>query len=265
MARLACGPRKPGRSSEREEAMTTRGCADVVFCLDSSGSMEPCFKEVQDHLGDFVAGLESRGQTAWDLRVDFVSYFTVGGPVCAPDGTGFSHVSVFHDNLWEALYVGGQTKANLFTKDLSQFKDRLTSLSTGGDESPLVALDFALDFPWRPASTCHRAVVLMTDEPLEDGWWVEEQVRVMPKLTKKIQDLRVLLYLVAPDSPGFQELAKVDKSEYDVADFSESGLMGLDFKVVMASIGKSVSAPSRQADAGVKVERGLFGQARWKM
>ena len=38
--------------------MSTKGTADVVFCLDASGSMGPCIEGVKSHIASFVDGLK---------------------------------------------------------------------------------------------------------------------------------------------------------------------------------------------------------------
>jgi hypothetical protein len=239
--------------------MTTRGCADVVFCLDASKSMKPCFDGVRQHLSAFLSGLKSRGQTAWDLRVDFVAYST---GTAEGGGVLLRHSSMFHEDLRGALYGGDAQSARFFTTDLDLFGEKIGSIHCEGDEASMVALDFALDFPWRPASKCHRIVILMTDEKFETGKVIEDQRAAIPQLVEKIQKLRVMLFLVAPLSRGFEELTKVEKSEYEAVDIKEKGLGDLDFKRVLESIGKSVSS-SQQGNEAAGVKRGLFGQSEW--
>lgn len=239
--------------------MSTRGAADIVFCLDASGSMAPCFDAVRRHIGDFIQGLESNRQTAWDWRIDFVAH-------CA-GAAGGAYVceqrSLFESDLCGALYGRRQQAGRFFTKDLEEFKRGLAAVEVNGDEAPLAALDFCLDFPWRDAAACHRVVILMTDEAVEDGVLVEEQRRLLAKLIDKLQRLRVLLFIVAPSSAIFDELSRADKSEYEVVDVSGDGLAQVDFRQVLSAVGKSVSVASRQAGKTDGVERGLFGQASW--
>jgi len=242
--------------------MSTKGTADVVFCLDASNSMSPCLQGVKDHLTDFVKGLQSKGQMTWDLRVDFVAQNVGQG---SQGGVLFNHRSVYHEDLHEALYASQPSGVRLFTTALDDFKANLNRVPCEGDEAMLVALDFALDFPWRPAAQCHRTVILLTDEPCETGAIADEQARQVPALIRKIQDLRVMLFLVAPDSPAYQKLAEADKSEYEVIAERQNGLATVDFGKVLQHIGKSVSAASLQAAGpGTKAARGLFGQTTWK-
>jgi hypothetical protein len=125
----------------------------------------------------------------------------------------------------------------------------------------LVALDSCLDFPWRQTGECHRVVVFMTDEPTSGGDQVQEQMSKLPALMQKIMDLRVMLFIVGPECPVYEELAEVDKSEYEVID----GLSNIDFSYLLSGIGKSVSVSqtSQQATEPI-VPRELYGQSSWE-
>jgi len=242
--------------------LNTRQVADVVFCIDASNSMGPCISAVRAHISDFVSGLEAGSQTRWDLRVDFLAY-QAGD---SANGKGvFYQQSVHHDgmDLVRALYgQGGRRK--FFTADISQFCSALSKISVRGDEASFVALDTCLDFPWREAAACHRVVILLTDEPLETGVCKKAQLQKLPDLIEKIQALRVMLFLVGPQSAAFDALCAVDKSEYQVIDQTGSGLAQTDFRKVLAHIGKSVSMSVPYGQQKVqRVARGLFGQAEW--
>src|SRR5205823_8840036 len=129
----------------------------------------------------------------------------------------------------------------LFTTDFTEVRSGLSHVTVFGDEAMLVALDLCLDFPWRPRGTCHRVVVLLTDEPLEANANAREQRRLVGTLIDKIHALGVMLFLVGPKSEGFEELAEADKSQYQQVTQTQDGLGTLDFARVLAHIGKSVS------------------------
>jgi hypothetical protein len=239
--------------------MSTRGTADIVFCLDASSSMQPCFDAMRKHIGEFVTSLQSNAQMKWDWRLDFVAH-------CAGDGGGgtvFSQRSMYHEAVWHSLYHESAQSRQFFTNDLEEFKRGLAGIKVSGDEAPLVALDICLDFPWRPAANCHRVVILLTDEPAEDGVAVDAQREAVPKLIQKIQKLKVLLFMVGPESEMFNQLSQVNKSEYEVVDSAGDGLSRLDFRKLLSAIGKSVSVSNLQSSKEEPVERGLFGQASW--
>lgn len=239
--------------------MTTRGIADVVFCIDASQSMQPCIDGVRANLSAFVEGLKADRQIDWDLRMDFVAH-------CAAEaglGTAFRHRTLYHDECFQALYSAAQSQDRFFTTDASEFKDGLARISVQGDEAPLVGLDFALDFPWRGAAQCHRIIIMLTDEPLEQGVAVEWQKSKLSEIIDKIHALRVMLFLVAPESDGFSTLCEADRSEYQVVPVLGDGLHSVDFRNVLNYIGKSVSKSNAGPPPASAVAKGLFGQASW--
>lgn len=221
--------------------------------------MQPCFDGMRSHIGEFIASLQSNPQMKWDWRIDFVAHRA--GAV--GDGAVFSQQSLYNEQLLVPLYLKGGQSGRFFTSDLEEFKRGLAAIKVSGDEAPLVALDSCLDFPWRPAATCHRVVILLTDEPAEDGVRVDIQRALVPKLIQKIQQLKVLLFMVGPESEIFNQLAQVNKSEYEVVDRTGDGLSRVDFRKLLSAIGKSVSVSNLQAAKEEAVERGLFGQASW--
>lgn len=239
--------------------MSTRGIADVVFCIDASKSMQPCIDGVKANLSAFVDGLKTDRQIVWDLRLDFVAH-------CASElGTGsvFRHRSLYQDDCWETLYTATQGTGRFFTTDSTEFRDGLTRISVEGDEAALVGLDFALDFPWRDPAQCHRIVIMLTDEPLEQGVAVDQQQGMLSEIIDKIQSLKVMLFLVAPESPGFEKLSEADRSEWQVVTSLGDGLKSVDFRKVLGYIGKSVSKSNVQQSTLKSVKRGLFGQTGW--
>jgi hypothetical protein len=237
--------------------MGGKSVVDLVFCIDASASMRPCIFAVRKHVVDFLQGLQATRQHV-DLRIDFLTHS------CDISGGGFTSANVRRSNidLLTALYRTPDPQS-FFTTSLTEFQNRLEKIEAVGDEATLVALDIALDFPWRPRSQCHRVVICLTDEPLEAGAVVSLQVAKLPDLIEKIQDLGVMLFLVAPHSPAFEQLAEVDKSEYQVVEQTHDGLRTVDFAKVLAYIGKSVSMASLQSVGDRRVRRGLFEQASW--
>jgi hypothetical protein len=233
--------------------MSTKGTADVVFCLDASASMGPCIEGVKSHIAGFVDGLKGGGQQSWDLRLDYVAHW-------AWPGRESLHMESLHEpNLINALYQTS-SEARLFTSDIEEFKRGLNGVELGGDEASLVALDSCLDFPWRPAGECHRVVIFMTDEPTSGGDQAGRQQSQLAALMQKIMDLRVMLFVVGPECPVYEELSEVDKSEYEVI----AGLASINFDELMSGIGKSVSvSQTSQQSAEPTVQRELYGQSTW--
>ena len=233
--------------------MSTSKTADIVFCIDASSSMQPCFSNLQKSIGAMVAGLTG-GQSTWDVRFEFIAHSA------CENGT-MRHNSIYNDGAIDGLYQS--TQAKFFAESTTEFAGRLAAIEMVGDEAMLVALDTALDLPWRDASKCHRVVILLTDEPFESGVYIDAQRDKIAQIIKKIQDLKVLLFIVAPESAIYDQLSQVDKSEYEVLSSNNDGMANVDFSKLLASIGKSVSVSNLQETRPPVVERGLFGQASW--
>lgn len=225
--------------------------------------MRPCFDAVRRNIGSLIAGLKTDGQTIWDLRFDFVSYSASEGD----DGNlvfGMRSLRANGLKLVEGLYNQQQSANVFFTNDVEKFREGLAELKAGGDEASFVALDTALDFPWRDANVAHRVLILLTDEALETGVGVKQQAELIPSLIEKIHRLRIMLHLVGPTSIAFDQLSAADKSEYTVVDDAQNGLANVDFAQTLAAIGKSISASTLQALPDSRAaRRALFGQDSW--
>ena len=240
--------------------MSTKGIADVVFCIDASASMAPCIDAVRANIESFIEGLTGNSQQTWDLRVEFIAHHAGE----TPDGGGvFAHRSLHESELLEVLYQNKGKQGRLFTADIGEFSRGLKGVSVEGDEAPLVALDFCLDLPWRSSAACHRVVIMLTDEPFEQSARQAFQREQLAQLISKIHDLRVMLFLVAPNSELFDELASADGSEYEVIDQIGTGMANVNFAEVLKYIGKSISASTLQSPTKPTVKRGLYQQATW--
>ena len=237
--------------------MSVKGSADIVFCIDVSSSMRPCLDGVRRNILDFVKSLES-GQQRIDWRIDLLAH------CCDERGGAFAAANLRTQglDLVRALYQVRE-QSSFFTTDLDVFQKRMEELEVVGDEATLVALDFALDFPWRPRSQSRRVVVCLTDEPLETGAIVDQQLAQLPKLIDKIQNLGVMLFLVAPDSEAYSRLAEVDKSEYQVVHTANDGLRSVDFSKVLTHIGKTISYSNAQSGDEPTRPPPLFNQDQW--
>lgn len=160
--------------------MSTKGVADVVFVIDASNSMSPCIDAVRKHIGSFVEGITSNPQVTWDWRMDFLAHQTGQGD---SGSLVFLMQSVFYEDgmsLVTNLYHSSRQGARFFIKSQTEFINALGRIRVKGDETPLIALDTALDYPWRPSQSCHRVVIFLTDEPFETGTgldWQREQIR----------------------------------------------------------------------------------------
>ena len=237
---------------------TTKGVVDVVFCLDASGSMAPCIDGVRRNVGAFLDGLGLNAGRAIDCRIDFLAHSCdEAGILMRSDSLRRSGL-----DLVAALYGQKPDPSAFFTSNPTEVRAALNAVGTYGDEAMLVALDLCLDFPWRPRGGCHRVVVMLTDEPLETNADAKNQRRMVGSLIDKIHALGVMLFLVGPESAGFNELAEADKSQYQQVGQTQDGLGSLDFARVLSHIGKSVSVSQLQGSPDKPVRRAVR-PGRW--
>lgn len=236
--------------------MAGRNCADIVFCIDASGSMAPCLEAVREHVGKLLESLNSDAQVKWDVRFDFLTF---------QETTDGSHLyrTVRNDavEMLEAIYQKPNPE-RFFTRDLEEFRRRLFLSMPMGEEMQLVALDVAMDFPWRSSNEAHRVVVLLTDEPVETGLQVRMQTDRIEKLIEKLMKKRIKLFIVAPESDAFYRLSAADRCEYTDLESENDGLRGVDFSKMLSTIGKSVSV-SQSYEGGSTEPMPLFHQNMW--
>ncbi len=246
--------------------MAGRATADIVFCMDASGSMSPTFDGVRDHVFELVDSLKADPQYSWDVRFDFLAYNTAyncGGNAGFVFRTvGKKNMEVL-DGLYRSAYdANGGASSGFFTKDIEQFKSALGNVECDGDETTAVALDMAADFPFRDSTTCHRVIILLTDEQLETGNASQETSTKLVDLARKLQDRRIALYMVTPQSDAYDTLSQIDKCEWTVVGDDSDGLRTVDFSKLMQGIGKSVSVSQTSTSASID-PMPLYDEPSW--
>lgn len=245
--------------------MAGRNCADIVFCIDASGSMQPCFDAVRNNVEKLIEGLQTDANVNWDVRFDLLAFHdTVDeGGIFRSGGEIHSYRSVNCGTmeLIENIYRS-RNAAPFFTKDLSKLKAAMQDTKMEGEEMQLLALDIAMDFPWRDSSNCHRVVILLTDEAVETGVLVERQVEQIERMKKKLQEKRIKLFIIAPESDAFFKMAEADRCEYTDLEASQDGLRSVDFSKMLATIGRSVSV-SQSYDGAKTDPDPSFDQLEW--
>ena len=246
--------------------MAGRQTADIVFCMDASGSMKPTFDGVRNHVLELLDSLKADPQYSWDVRFDFLAYSTAYN--CdGKDGMKFRTVGKNDQQVIDALYKGaydanGGSSSGFFTSDVNAFRSALAEVKCNGDETTAVALDMAADFPFRDATTCHRVIILLTDEEMETGSGISRSKDKLLALAGKLQDRRIALYMVTPQSDMYDTLSQIDKCEWTVVDDSSNGLSTVDFSKLMQSIGKSVSVSQTSTSASID-PMPLFNENKW--
>jgi hypothetical protein len=237
--------------------MAGRKCADIVFLIDASGSMAPCLEAVKNNIGQLSDFFALDRQNVWDIRLEFLAHSSWNGLY------RLATHALSGVELVAAVYKPQSARADaFFTKDVVRFQTALAGVTPQGDETTLVALDTALDLPWRPAQSCHRAVICLTDEAIETGERVSFQMGQIDNLINKIHSKRIKLTIIAPQSDAFDMLSMADRCEYEPVGGESDGLRKTNFSRLMAAIGKSVSV-SQNSAFGETASMPLYGQDLW--
>jgi uncharacterized protein YegL len=230
---------------------------EIVLLIDSSGSMRPCFDGMRQHLNDLLSPLK---QSNFKVRFGLVAYAAWRDRL----DTVYTHVFVGGSGLQmiRNLYSGQGQPTDYFTEDPSQIIRILGGLTPQGNEDTLVALDIAADFPFGPAKSTRRVIALFTDERLEDGVDGSSSISKLPELVMKLQQRRIQLFAAAPFSDGLEVLATIDRAEIEPVEGGD-GLKSLDFRKLLAQMGKSISVASTQLGREPSWKKAIFGQDRW--
>lgn len=210
----------PETQLRRPKALRPKGIADVVVCIDCTGSMAPCIEGVKNHVQDLVAGFASYPNIQLDWRVRLLAY--------------------------RDLNIEEPVEEHPFTKDAETFRAQVQALhATGGGDEPESTLDAiyrALKSEWR--EDCNRCIVVFTDATthpeLHPSSVEPGQARDVHEVINLLTSLRARLFLYGRTCESYNRLALAPRVEFRAA--SSLGLDNLDFKEILAYIGKTVSA-----------------------
>lgn len=226
---------------------------DLVFVIDASESMRPCFEGLARNLEQVTQPLQGFN---FKVRLGLVA-MNVG----VSDNGGQLIGATTLAGGWDSVYTAGNADSKLFTLDGDAFSRKLRSVELEGDENHLMALDFALDFPFGPVSSHRRVVALFSDEKIEDGSVTAEQMAMIPKLIEKAMARKVTLFAALPFSPALEMLGSLDGAQIEAVSGGD-GLASVNFSKLLGQMAKSISMASAQG-AEEKYTRALFGQDEW--
>jgi hypothetical protein len=215
------------------------GQADIVFCLDRTGSMQPCIDAVKASIVRFVTqDLQSEGDINFRLRL--IAY---GDLVSV--GTGVHE----QDKNW---------LCSEFTDDVSKFGNDLKGVRAAGGghdtamESTLDAIYIASRSAWR--TNVHRVIIVFTDEDtypnLSSATASHAGQDGVNFVIQKLQELRHLsLFLVAPDCAAYKQINGAIRSAERQTQWLRLKTIGagridtskVDWTAFLAHIGKAVS------------------------
>jgi len=234
---------------------------DLIFVIDASDSMQPCFDALRTHLDKVIQPLQG--------HISKVRFGLVAQSAGAERGVAlYDHQFLCGSgpDALKKLYQKGPNdpdpRNEFFTEDPKRLASALAALRPKGNEEMLVALDVAADFPFGPSNNTKRVIALFSDEPFEGGVSTNTLNSKIPELIKKLQDRHIQLFVAIPDSDAIQLLSEVDRSEVEIVD-GGAGLRSVDFTRLLGQMGKSISASSLQSVGEPPYTRALFGQDRW--
>ncbi len=230
---------------------------DLVLVVDCSESMRPCFAALREHLKDLLYPLQ---QANFKVRCGLVAYAAApghGGPIYDHTFIGGSGPEMI-----QKLYSPQVNTNDFFTSNPAMVAGALAGLEAQGNEDTLLALDIAADFPFGPVESTHRVIAVFTDEPLEAGVSELQPIAKIPELIQKLMSRRIQLFVAAPFSGALEQLGSLDRAEIEAVDGGD-GLRAVDFKKLLAQMGKSISVSSLQIGVEPPWKKAIFGQDRW--
>ena len=230
---------------------------DFVLLVDSSESMRPCFTQLRAHLKELLYPLQ---QANFQVRFGLIAYAAGrdrNGPIYDHTFIGGSGPEMI-----QKLYSPSVKASDFFTSDPAVVARVLGGLEAQGNEDTLLALDIAADFPFGPPDSTRRVIAVFTDEPLEDGVSETQPLAKIPELIQKLMARRIQLFASAPFSGALEQLGSLDRAEIEAVDGGD-GLKSVDFRKLLAQMGKSISVSSLQMGPEPAWKKAIFGQDRW--
>lgn len=230
--------RSPKGVSKQQQKRKVKGVADIVFCIDVSGSMKPCIDGLVNNLDKFFDELENNPNRPVTWRARVVSFSDIDED---PPDVGLDNSRPFTDDL------------NLIKGQISSLVP-ITEKGYGGGikESSLDAIFIAArDTEWRPSGKAHRFIVLFTDAPpkeeLNESSVEENQDRSVNELTNFMRNNNINLYFWAPENDIYRELKKIRKADYNIIGTAGNeeryeGLKNQNFNNLVEQLAKTVSA-----------------------
>lgn len=215
-----------------------KGVADIVVCVDTTGSMAPVIDNLKREIHRFVTDLENPPEQGlqpvnWrlkvigfrDLHVDGAPWVNREAPLASSEAAARSQI--------DALEADG-----------------------GGDE-PESTLDAiwvaAAETDWRPS--CTRVVVLFSDATahptLHPGTVAAGAVGGdASAVAQALVEKGCSLHAWAPHCPAWDTLASVPRVKFNSLDHAGDGLSSVDFTQLMLDLRKTVSQTASQALGG---------------
>ena len=231
---------------------------DILFVIDASDSMSPCFQKLRDNLRRFIMPLN---QASFSIRFGLLAY-NAGG-----DGRQaiYEHTFIAGNapNLVKGLYASNPDVGKYFTSDANQFLRALDSVRTQGDENTPLALDIASDFPFATPDESRRVIALFSNEKLETGILENVPLEKFPQVLQKIARRKISLYAYLPASNAAAMMTRLPKSIITSVEEGAHCWDKVDFGQMLEQMGKSISVSSLQMTREPEYQQAVYGQNAW--
>jgi hypothetical protein len=195
----------------------TRGVADIVFLIDTSGSMAPVIDALRKNIEVFIdslsAGDANNAPPVKDWRGKVVGYSDADhdGPAWFSDAP--------------------------FVRDAVALKAQLAALrAQGGGDEPESLLDALYKIAtmeatpkgaqgedankWRYRSDAARVVIVFTDASFKETMSIPEaKGGALQDVANVVMANRIILSIFAPNFEVYDRLSQIDKSEWEVVEY----------------------------------------------
>ena len=227
-------------SYDGPEAAKMETAADIIFCIDATGSMGPCIESIKNGVDKFALSLKTKAEV--DFRLRLIAYRDLHDP------------SAKADPPW--LFTDFTPSADEFRRQLAGVK-----ATGGGDyrgaESTLDALYHAIHSEWRPPEAkAHKTIVLLTDDNTHLRLHPTTYRRMDNDIHRVIQDFQtlrhVMLFMVVPDYPAYRTLQhsalaadrSITSHFVPPGDERYEGLKGIEWDGLLQMLGETISQSS---------------------
>jgi hypothetical protein len=211
----------------QQKIAKVKGIADVVFCIDATGSMQPCIDQVKANVEAFTGSIVTAYPNSHiDWRARIIAY------------RDFFKDSVYIMNDFPFVNTAEEVKAQL---------DQV--VADGGEDEPESTLDAILyaskKSDWRKG--VHKIVVVFTDAtPLENispitisELGIPDDLEIIFQ-TLFIED-RIKLFLFGQKHPIYDKIQEQSRTTVKQFENAIEELKVADFTSILETIGKTVS------------------------
>jgi von Willebrand factor type A domain len=210
----------------QQKVAKIKGVADIVFCIDATGSMQNCIDGVKNNVHNFAASIKTASaNTKVNWRARILGY------------RDFNADTEYLLNNFDFVSTPEELKNQL---------DKV--IAEGGDDAPESTLDAivyaTMKSNWR--TPCHKTIVVFTDAPpiahLHSKTTTELSIPDDIDLIKQTLDEKhIKLFLFGPQDPIYEEMSKWSRTVITQLENAEEGLKSADFKSILNLIAKTVS------------------------